>query len=88
MTHQIGPIKLAEGVLPRHVYSYLFAALLSIGFFTYLTALTPYILRVNLGLDESVLGKVSGDLQFSHELVLLSLLGWWGAMSDRYGRLP
>lgn len=70
------------------MYSYLFAALLSIGFFTYLTALTPYVLRVNLGLDESVFGKVSGNLQFWQELVLLSLLGWWGAMSDRYGRRP
>jgi len=88
MTHKIGPIQLAEGVLPRHVYSYLFAAFVSIGLFSYVTALTPYILRVNIGLDEADFGKVSGNLHFWQEILLLSVIGWWGAMSDRYGRRP
>jgi MFS family permease len=84
----IGPIVLAEGVSRRHVSCYLFAALISIGMFTYLVALTPYILTVNLGLPESEHGQISGDLVFWQEILLLSVLGWWGAVSDRYGRRP
>lgn len=86
-THKtIGPIKLAPGVLPRHVYSYLFAAFVSIGMFTYLIALTPYVLRVNLGVSEAEFGRASGDLQFWQEIMLLGVIGWWGAFSDRVGR--
>jgi len=86
MAHKLGPITLAEGVLPRHVVAYLFAALVSIGLFTYLTALTPYVLRVNVGLENARFGRVSGDLQFWQELVVIFAIGWWGAMSDRFGR--
>ena len=78
-THSFGPIRLAPGVLPRHVLAYLFAAFVSIGMFTYLIALTPYILTVNLGLPEEQQGQLSGDLQFG-------VIGWWGAFSDRVGR--
>jgi MFS family permease len=85
-SHKLGPIQLAPGVEPRHVLCYLFAAFVSIGLFTYLIALTPYILRVNLGLPEAEHGQVSGDLQFWHEIVALAVIGWWGAMSDRFGR--
>lgn len=88
MSRKLGPINLAEGILPRHVLAYLFAALVSIGLFIYLTALTPYILRVNVGLDEARFGRVSGDLQFWQELLVIFSIGWWGALSDRYGRRP
>ncbi len=84
--HKLGPIRLAPGVLPRHVLAYLFAAFISIGMFTYLVALTPYVLRVNLGLPEGDFGRASGDLQFWQEIALLSVIGWAGALSDRIGR--
>ena len=86
MAEKFGPINLAEGVRPRHVAAYLFAAFVSIGLFIYLIAMTPYILRVNVGLDEARFGQVSGDLQFWQELLVIMAIGWWGAMSDRYGR--
>jgi MFS family permease len=86
VSHKIGPIKLAPGVLPRHVFCYLFAAFTSIGLFTYLVALTPYVLTVNLGLPEAEHGRISGDLQFWQEIVLLATLSLWGALSDRIGR--
>jgi MFS family permease len=84
----LGPIHLAPGVTRRHVLCYLFAAFISIGLFTYFTALTPYILKVNLGLPQSEHGRLSGDLQFWQEIVLLATIGWWGALSDRFGRRP
>ncbi|MDH3621364.1 MAG: MFS transporter [Gammaproteobacteria bacterium] len=86
MAEKFGPVNLAEGVQPRHVAAYLFAAFVSIGLFIYLIAMTPYILRVNVGLDEARFGQVSGDLQFWQELLVIMSIGWWGAMSDRYGR--
>lgn len=82
----LGPIRLAPGVRVRHVLCYLFAAWVSIGVFTYFTALTPYVLSVNLGLPQSEHGRISGDLQFWQEVVLLGAIGWWGALSDRWGR--
>jgi MFS family permease len=59
---------------------------MSIGLFTYLTALTPYVLRVNLGIPDSRHGQLSGDLQFWQEILVLCVVGWWGAASDRFGR--
>jgi len=81
-----GPIQLAPGVTTRHVLCYLFAAGISIGMFTYLMALTPYILTVNLGIPEEQHGRVIGNLQFLQEIVIILCIGWWGAMSDRHGR--
>jgi MFS family permease len=77
---------LSAGVTPRHVLCYLFAALISIGMFTYLMSLTPYILKVNLGIPEAEHGRVIGNLQFLQEIVVIACIGWWGAMSDRFGR--
>jgi MFS family permease len=84
--HSLGPIRLAPGVRPRHVLCYLFAAFVSIGLYTYFSALTPYILQVNLGLPASEHGRISGELQFWQEIVLLLSISIWGAMSDRVGR--
>ncbi len=85
-TRSFGPIQLAPGVTPRHVLCYLFAAGISIGMFTYLMTLTPYILTVNLGIPEAQHGRVIGNLQFLQEIVVILCIGWWGAMSDRHGR--
>jgi MFS family permease len=84
----LGPIGLAPGVRRRHVLSYLFAAFVSIGLFTYLSALTPYLLRVNLAIPNSRHGQITGDLQFWQEILILCVVGWWGAASDRFGRRP
>jgi MFS family permease len=81
-----GPVKLAPGVRVRHVMCFMFAALISIGMFTYLMTLTPYILTVNLGIPEDQHGRIIGNLQFLQEIVIIFSIGWWGAMSDRFGR--
>ncbi len=86
MNQRIGPIGLAPGIQPRHVAAYLVGAFFSIGLFTYLTALTPFLLKVNLGLPEAEHGRLSGNLQFAQELAILFAVGWWGALSDRLGR--
>lgn len=83
---RVGPIYLAPDVTPRNLYSFLIASFVTIGLFTYLTLLTPFVLNVNLGLAEERQGQVSGLLQFWQEILILLCIGWWGAMSDRVGR--
>ncbi len=83
---RLGPIELAPGVTRGHLLCFLFASFVTIGLFTYLTLLTPYLLNVNLGLPEEGQGQASGLLQFWQEIIILLCIGWWGAMSDRVGR--
>lgn len=85
-TRSFGPIRLMPGVLPSHVSAYLWAAFVSIGVFTYATALQPYLLEVNIGVPQGERGRVTGDLQFWQEIVTLLLFGVFGAWSDRVGR--
>jgi MFS family permease len=74
------------GVSRRHVLCYLWAAFVSIGVFTYITTLQPYVLEVNLGMPADGRGDASGTLQFWQEIVALALIGVIGAWSDRVGR--
>ena len=83
---RFGPVNLSDGVTRGNVLSYLFAALISIGMFTYLMSLTPYILKVNLGIPNEEHGRIIGKLQFLQEIVVILCIGWWAAMSDRFGR--
>jgi MFS family permease len=84
--HKLGPVRLAPGVTRGHAASYLWAAFVSIGMFTYITALQPFLLRVNIGVPADQTGTVSGNLQFWQEVVGLLVIGMIGAWSDRVGR--
>jgi MFS family permease len=83
---RLGPVQLAPGVSPRHALCYLWAAFVTIGLFTYLTALQPYILGVNLGIPPERRGAISGSLYFWQEVLALLVIGVIGAWSDRVGR--
>lgn len=83
---RVGPILLADGIRPRHAVSFLFAAFLGVSLTTFISAIQPYVLNVNIGLPVAEQGRVSGQMVFYGELVLLfcsSLIGVW---SDRTGR--
>lgn len=84
--NKFGPVRLMPGVTRGHVAAYLWAAFVSIGIFTYATALQPYLLEVNIGVPPGERGVVSGDLQFWQEIVTLMFVGLFGAWSDRVGR--
>lgn len=83
---KFGPVRLMPGVTRGNVAAYLWAAFVSIGIFTYATALQPYLLEVNIGVPSEQRGVVSGDLQFWQEIVTLLVVGFFGAWSDRVGR--
>ena len=84
--HKLGPVSLAPGVTRGHALAYLWAAFVSIGIFTYATALQPYLLEVNIGVPQEQRGVVSGNLQFWQEIITLLMVGLFGAWSDRIGR--
>ncbi len=84
--HKLGPVRLMPGVTRGHALSFLWAAFVSIGVFTYASALLPFLLEVNLEVPPATRGSVSGDLQFWQEIVALLLVGLIGAWSDRVGR--
>jgi MFS family permease len=84
--NKFGPVRLMPGVTRGHVAAYLWAAFVSIGIFTYATALQPYLLEVNIGVPPGERGVVSGNLQFWQEIVTLLFVGLFGAWSDRVGR--
>lgn len=83
---KLGPIELMPGVTRRHVLCYLWAAFVSIGVFTYITTLQPFVLEVYVGIPPGERGAVSGNLQFWQEIVVLATVGLIGAWSDRVGR--
>jgi MFS family permease len=83
---KFGPVRLMPGVTRGHVGAYLWAAFVSIGIFTYITALQPYLLQVNVGIPVEQRGAVSGNLQFWQEIITLLCVGLFGAWSDRVGR--
>jgi MFS family permease len=83
---KLGPIELMPGVTRRHALCYLWAAFVSIGVFTYITTLQPFVLEVYVGIPPGERGTVSGNLQFWQEIVVLATVGLIGAWSDRVGR--
>ncbi|MCC5870042.1 MAG: MFS transporter [Gammaproteobacteria bacterium] len=85
-TQKLGPFFLSPGVTRGNALVFFFAALLSIGLFTFLNTIQPYILTEHLGLPDAVQGRVSGNLLLWQELVILVLVGPFGALSDRIGR--
>jgi MFS family permease len=83
---KLGPIELMPGVTRRHALCYLWAAFVSIGVFTYITTLQPFVLEVYVDIPPGERGAVSGNLQFWQEIVVLATVGLIGAWSDRVGR--
>jgi MFS family permease len=83
---KVGPVILAPDVRPRHVWSFLGAAFLSIGLMTFIAVGQTYILNVNLGIPESQQGGLTGELIAWTEVVALLLFIPAGIVVDRISR--
>lgn len=81
-----GLLKLAPGVRLGHAASYLWAAFVIMGLFSYITALQPYLLSVNLNIPPEQRGVISGNLMMWQEVIALPFIAFFGAYSDRVGR--
>ena len=84
--HKLGPLVLAQGVLPRHAWSFLATAFLSIGLMTFIAVGQTYVLNVNLGIADDQQGGITGDLIAWTEVVALLLFIPAGILVDRVSR--
>jgi len=87
-TYRIGPIHLAPNILPRHGWTFLLGAFLSIGLMTFISIGQAYVLNEHLGVPTSEQGTISGNLVFWTELVALAFFIPAGILIDRVGRRP
>ena len=83
---RFGHILLAEGVLPRHMIAYLFCMIIGVSAQAYGNMGQPYLLQEHLGIAKDVQGMLTGRLTLLQELIILSTVGIFGAISDRVGR--
>ncbi|HET9473717.1 MAG TPA: MFS transporter [Steroidobacteraceae bacterium] len=79
-------IRLAPGVVPRHLVSYLYAAFVTIGLLAFASFMQPYLLNVNLRLAPEYQGRTLAALNFANELLALCLVAPFGALADKIGR--
>jgi MFS family permease len=85
---KLGYIWLQPGVSRLNGWTLLYVLFISIGLLVFLNFQQPYVLEVMLGIPESEHGRVIAKMGLIHEIVLISLVGPFGALSDRIGRRP
>jgi MFS family permease len=81
-------ISLAPGVSSFNMSTLYWACLTGILLSTFVPQLQPYLLSEFLHIPESEQGRVSGNLSFWGEVVIILMVGVWGALSDKIGRRP
>lgn len=85
---KLGYIWLQPGVTRLNGYTLLYVLFISIGLLVFLNFQQPYVLEVMLGIPAEEHGRVIAKMGLIHEIVLISLVGPFGALSDRIGRRP
>ena len=78
-------IQLVPGVRPRHLWTYLFVAIISSAYAGALSVLQPGLLHA-MGIAPGAQATLTGNLAALQELVFILLLGPIGALADRLGR--
>lgn len=85
---KLGYIWLQPGVSRLNGWTLLYVLFISIGLLVFLNFQQPYVLEVMLGIPKEEHGRVIAKMGLVHEIVLISLVGPFGALSDRIGRRP
>ncbi len=83
---RLGPIHWASGVSGGNGITLVVAAFILGIVSPFINFAQPYILTEHLGIPLNEQGTVSGNLAFWSEIVIISLAGFMGATSDKYGR--
>jgi MFS family permease len=79
---------LRDGVTGRHVGALFFVAFFSVPIAGFVGVVQPFTLTEILRIPFDQQGSLTGNLLVMHELVNLSLIGLYGAASDKLGRRP
>jgi len=83
---KLGYIWLQPGVSRLNGWTLLYVLFISIGLLVFLNFQQPYVLEIMLGIPQAEHGRVIAKMGLVHEIVILSLVGPFGALSDRIGR--
>ncbi len=86
MGARLGPIHWASGISGGNGITLVVAAFILGIVSPFINFAQPYILTEHLGIPLNEQGTVSGNLAFWSEIVIISLAGFMGATSDKYGR--
>lgn len=79
-------LPLAPGYESRQLYSYLYAAFVTIGLLAFVSFFQTYLMNVNLNLPVALQGRTVAALNFANELLALCLVAPFGALADKIGR--
>jgi len=83
---RLGPIILQPGISRGNALTFIYAAFIGVTLNTFVNFFSPYVLTEQLGVLESEQGRISGDLVFYAEIMLLLACAVAGVAADRYGR--
>jgi MFS family permease len=86
--HRIGPLRFASGVSSLNAWAFLYVAFAIMPIVSFLSFSQPYVLTEIIGIPPELHGQVTGWLTTIQEIVVLALVSFAGAMSDRFGRRP
>jgi MFS family permease len=81
-----GPVLLAIGVSRLNMSVFLLSAFAGMMLNTFISVVQPYILNVNLALPVAEQGRISGEMVFYGEVVILLLSAAIGMFTDKLGR--
>lgn len=85
---RLGPLRLRPEVTGRHVTTLFFVAFFSVPIAGFVGIIQPFILTEVLEIPFDQQGALTGQLLVLAEIVNLSLIGFYGAASDKLGRRP
>jgi MFS family permease len=85
---RLGPLEFASGISRLNAVIYLYQSFVTVALFSFLSFAQPYVLSEVLRIPAGETGRITGALVTMQEIVVLFVVGYAGALSDRVGRRP
>jgi MFS family permease len=85
---RLGPLRMRIGVARKHVFTLFFVSFFSIAMMNSVGIMQAYLFNEMLKIPPNQQGVLTGTLLVVQELVVITLVGIAGAISDRTGRPP
>jgi MFS family permease len=83
---KIGPYWFTPGITHLNIATCLFAVGAALAMMTFMNFVQPYVLTEILDIPPEQQGKLTGSLASLQEVVVICLMGFIGALSDKVGR--
>jgi MFS family permease len=83
---KIGPYWFTPGITHLNIATCLFAVGAALAMMTFMNFVQPYVLTEILNVPPEEQGKLTGSLAGAQEVVVIALMGFIGALSDKIGR--